>query len=63
MSQLPIIGPIFFQQSLLVYGAFLMVPLATCASSFDREWRLATNLVALTNDITKGRFGLPTDIL
>ena len=29
LSQIPIIGPIFFQQSLLVYGAFLMVPLAT----------------------------------
>jgi ABC-type uncharacterized transport system permease subunit len=29
LSQIPIIGPVFFQQSLLVYGAFLLVPLAT----------------------------------
>ena len=29
LSQIPVIGPVFFQQSLLVYGAFLLVPLAT----------------------------------
>ena len=29
LGDIPVIGPIFFQQSLLVYGAFLMVPLAT----------------------------------
>jgi simple sugar transport system permease protein len=29
LSQIPVIGPIFFQQSLLVYGAFLLVPVAT----------------------------------
>ena len=28
LSQIPVIGPVFFQQSLLVYGAFLLVPLA-----------------------------------
>jgi simple sugar transport system permease protein len=29
LGEIPLIGPIFFQQSLLVYGAFLLVPLAT----------------------------------
>jgi simple sugar transport system permease protein len=29
LGDIPVIGPIFFQQSLLVYGAFLLVPLAT----------------------------------
>ncbi|MCX6029225.1 MAG: ABC transporter permease [Chloroflexi bacterium] len=28
-GDIPILGPIFFQQSLLVYGAFLLVPVAT----------------------------------
>ena len=29
LGDIPLIGPIFFQQSLLVYGAFLLVPVAT----------------------------------
>jgi len=29
LSDIPVIGPIFFQQNLLVYGAYLLVPLAT----------------------------------
>jgi general nucleoside transport system permease protein len=29
LSDIPVIGPVFFQQTLLVYGAFLLVPLAT----------------------------------
>jgi len=29
LGDIPVIGPVFFQQSLLVYGAFLLVPLAT----------------------------------
>jgi simple sugar transport system permease protein len=29
LGDIPYIGPIFFQQSLLVYGAFLLVPVAT----------------------------------
>jgi general nucleoside transport system permease protein len=29
LSDLPVIGPIFFQQNVLVYGAYLLVPLAT----------------------------------
>jgi ABC-type uncharacterized transport system permease subunit len=29
ISDIPIIGPIFFQQNVLVYGAYLLVPLAT----------------------------------
>ena len=28
LGDIPIIGPIFFQQSVLVYGAFLLVPVA-----------------------------------
>lgn len=28
LSQVPIIGPVFFQQNLLVYGAFFLVPIA-----------------------------------
>lgn len=29
LGDIPVIGPVFFQQSLLVYGAFALVPLAT----------------------------------
>jgi simple sugar transport system permease protein len=29
LGDIPVIGPVFFQQTLLVYGAFLLVPLAT----------------------------------
>ena len=29
LGELPVVGPIFFQQSLPVYGAFLLVPLAS----------------------------------
>ena len=28
LSQIPVVGPIFFNQSFLVYGAFLLVPIA-----------------------------------